>query len=169
VRDGLGPRTDGSVADEEEYLAWVELCVQAKDWDAVELSLPLYPQMTAAGRRGLLFQWSVLVGFRDEFYRYLSYDQADDRAAVLDEERAASMDALAKNKAVAEIRSSLRQEAKQAGLDAVGFFRSQEKALFHALKPWNAGVSQLVRTFLHHPGRTEDEEVFLMMAIRHLT
>jgi len=164
-----GPGTPHGTSEDEEYLAWLTLCVQAQEWDVLELSLPLYPDFPAGeGRRGLLFQWSVLLDFRDDFYRYLSYDQADDQAAVLDEVRVASMEALTKCRAVAEIRFSLRQEVRAHGTDAVGFFRAQEKALFHALKPWNLGARDLVRTFLYHPTRSEEEEVFLLMAIRRL-
>jgi len=168
VKAGPDPRPDGAPADEEEYLAWVALGVCGQDWDVLDLSLPVYPGLTAEGRRALLFQWSILVGFRDEFYRYLSYELADDRAGVLDEVRAASAEALAKNKAVAEIRHSLRLTAKEFAGDAVAYFRDQEKALNHALKSWNTGVRQLVSSFLHHPARTEEEEVFLLLALQKL-
>jgi len=154
---------------EEEYLAWVELCIHAREWDVLELTLPVYPNLTDAGRRVLLFAWSGLLGFRGDYYRYLSYDHPDDRASVLDEARASSMDNLTRNKVVSEIRHSLKQEAKNHGSDAVGYFLVMEKALFHALKPWNPSVRAVVAHFLHLPLRTEDEEVFLLLTIRQLT
>jgi MFS family permease len=165
----LPPPTDGSF-EEEEYLAWVELSVAAREWDTLEVTLPFYPLLSQpTGRRGLLFHWSTLLGFRDEFYRYLSYEQPDDKTAVLDEARAASMETLAKNKVVAEIRFTLKQEAKTFGSNASGFFQANEKALFRALKPWNASVQSLVKYFLHHPLRTEEEEVFFLLAVKTLT
>lgn len=161
---------DGERPEEEEYLAWLELCIQAKEWDALELSLPLYPYATApGGKRGLLFAWSVLLGFRDEFYRYLSYEQEDDRAAVLDEVRASTMEGLARNKVVSEIRYTLKQEVKAHAGDALAFLKANERALFHALKPWNTSVQALVRFFLKKTDRTPEEEVFFLMAVRKLT
>ncbi len=157
------------VGEEEEYLAWVELCVHAVEWDTLELTLPVYATMSEpVGRRTLLFSWSGLLGFRGDFYRYLSYDRADDRASVLDEARASSMDNLKRNKIVSEIRHTLKQEAKHHGNDAVGYFLAMEKALFHALKPWNSSVRAVIAHFLHHPVLTEEEEVFLLMTIRKL-
>ncbi len=169
LQDARLPSPEGTVFEQEEYLAWVELCVRAKEWDALELSLPFYPALSLPdGRRGLLFHWSTLLDFRDEFYRYLSYEQPDDKSAVLDEARVSSMETLAKNKVVSEIRYTLRQETKAHGNDAVGFLQSNEKALFRALKPWNASVQTLVRYFLHHPLRTEEEEVFFLLAVKKL-
>jgi MFS family permease len=157
------------VGNEEEYLAWVELCIQAAEWETLELTLPVYPTLSdPGGRRTALFAWSGLLGFRGDFYRYLSYDHADDRTSVLDESRAASMDALVRSKRVSEIRHTLKQEAKTYGTDAVGYFLTMEKALFHVLTPWTSGTRALVAYFLHHPVLTEDEEVFLLMAIRKL-
>jgi len=164
------PASEDSPFEEEEYLAWVALCVQAREWDALELSLPLYPSLSVPdGRRGLLFQWSTLLGFRDEVYRYLSYEQPDDRTSVLDEARASSLETMAKNRVVSEIRFTLKQETKAFGSNAVGFFQANEKALFRALKPWNASVQTLVKYFLHHPLRNEEEEVFFLLAVKTLT
>jgi hypothetical protein len=147
----------------------LELCIQAKEWDALELSLPQYLYETVPGRRGLLFAWSVLLGFRDEFYRYLSYDQAEDRESVLDEVQASTMDRLARNKVVSEIRTTLKREVKAHHGDAIAFLKANEKALFHALKPWNNSVQTLVRFFLKKTDRSAEEEVFFLMAIRQLT
>lgn len=163
------PAQDGTRPEEEEYLAWLELCIQAKEWDALELSLPQYLYASASGRRGLLFAWSVLLGFRDDYYRYLSYDQPDDQASVLDEVRASCMESLAKNKVVSEIRYTLRQEVKAHRNDATAFLLANERALFHALKPWNTSVQTLVRFFLKKTERTPAEEVFFLMAVRTLT
>ncbi|MEI8093147.1 MAG: MFS transporter [Spirochaetales bacterium] len=155
--------------DEEEYLAWVELCVLAKEWDVLGHTLPRYPLLSfPAGRRGLLFHWSTLFDFRDDFYRYLSYETPDDREAIRDELRASSMEALARSKTVSEIRHSLKTQAKVQGTHALEYFRTMEKALFHALKPWNASVQALVKALLHQPALTEEEEVFLLMTIKKL-
>jgi hypothetical protein len=116
-----------------------------------------------------LFAWSVLLDFRDEFYRYLSYEQPDDQASVLDEVRVSTMEGLARNKVVSEIRFTLKQEVKAHGSDAVGFLQANEKALFHALKPWNTSVQALVRFFLKKAERTPEEEVFFLMAVKKLT
>jgi hypothetical protein len=170
LRSALLPPPEGWAPDEEEYLAWLELCIQAQEWDALELSLPLYPTASApSGRRGLLFAWSTLLGFRDEFYRYLSYDQEADRTAFLDDVRQDAIDGLARNKIVAEIRHTLKLEAKAHGADALAFLRAQEKALFHALKPWNTSVQALVRFFLKKVERTQEEEVFFLLAVEKLT
>ena len=167
------PPVPGSPAyefEEEEYLAWVDLGVQAQKWETLDLSLPFYPALSQPdGRRGLLFHWSILLSFRDDFYRYLSYDNLDDRTAVLDESRVSSMETLAKNKAVSEIRFTLKQESKAFGNDAMGFFQANEKALFRALTPGTASVQTLMRYFLHHPLRSEEEEVFFLLAVRRLT
>lgn len=164
------PAEDGTRPEEEEYLAWLELCIQAKEWDALELSLPQYLYASQpGGRRGLMFAWSVLLGFRDDYYRYLSYEQPDDQIAVLDEVRASTMDGLARNKVVSEIRYTLKQEVKAHGNDAVAFLRDNERALFHALKPWNTSVQALVRFFLKKVDRTPEEEVFFLMAVKKLT
>jgi MFS family permease len=155
--------------DEEEYLAWVELCVQAKEWDVIEHTLPRYSTLSfPAGRRGLLFHWSQLFDFRDKFYRYLSYENADERESVLDEQRAASIEALSRSRLVSEIKYSLRTEARANGNHALEFFRSMDKALFHALKPWNAHVQALVKAFLYQNTLSEEEEVFLLMTVRKL-
>jgi len=169
LREALPPTPETTVFEEEEYMAWVEVCVSAKEWDALELSLPLYPALTPSGKRGLLFHWSTLVDFRDEFYRYLSYDHPDDKSAVLDEARVSSMETLSKNKIVSEIRFTLKQETKSFGNNAMGFFQAHERALFQALKPWNASVLSLMGYFLHHPARSEEEEVFFLLAVKKLT
>ena len=162
--------TEKTPLEEEEYLAWLELCIAAREWDALELSLPLYAQASnPAGRRGLLFAWSVLLDFRDDFYRYLSYEQSDDKAAVLEEIRHSAVETLAKNKIVSEIRYTLKQERKVHRADALSFLLGNEKALFHALKPWNSSVQNLVRFFLHKSDRTDEEEVFFLMAVKQLT
>jgi len=169
LRSALVPPPEGWVPEEEEYLAWLGLCIQAQEWDALEASLPIYPTISAAGRRGVLFAWSILLGFRDEFYRYLSYEQEADRTSFLEDARDGAIDGLAKNKIVAEIRSTLKQGAKTHGTDALGFLKTQEKALFHALKPWNTSVQALVRFFLLKVERSQEEEVFFLLAVEKLT
>jgi len=169
LRSAMASLPESPKLEEEEYLAWLELCVHAKEWDALELSLPLYAIASPPGRRGMLFAWSLLLDFRDDFYRYLSYDMDDDRASVLDEVRVSSMETLARNKVVSEIRFTLRQEVKSHGNDAIGFLRDNERALFHALKPWNTSVQTLVRFFLLKTDRTDEEEVFFLMAVKQLT
>jgi MFS family permease len=163
LRSCLVPQ--GDPMDEEEYLGWVELGVQGREWAALELSLPRYGVLSPPGRRVLLYLWSHLLGVRDEFYRYLSYDTADDRASVVDEARAAAVTALSRNRHVGEDRHALRRQAKSHPETA--FLRSHEKALFHALQPWNASVQSLIAFFLHHQ-ETEDEEVFLLFAVQKL-
>src|SRR6185295_4278598 len=111
----------------------------------------------------------VLLDFRDDYYRYLSYDQADDQAAVLEESRMATMESLARNRVVSDLKYTLKQEKKAHGQDAVGFLLANERALFHALKPWNTSVQALVRFFLKKSERTPEEEVFLLMAVTKLT
>jgi MFS family permease len=156
--------------DQEEYLAWVDLGVQAREWATLELSLPFYPALSQPdGRRGLLFHWSTLLGFRDDFYRYLSYDNPDDQSAVLDEVRISSMESLAKNKTVSEVRFTLKQETKSFRNDAMGFFQAHDRVLYRALNPGNPSVLTLMGYFLHHPLRNEEEEVFFLMAVEKLT
>ena len=88
---------------------------------------------------------------------------------MLDEARASSLETMARNHVVNEIRFTLKQEAKAYGNNAMGFFQAHEKALFRALKPWNASVQTLVKYFLHHPLRNEEEEVFFLLAVKTLT
>jgi len=60
-------------------------------------------------------------------------------------------------------------DSNSQGNDAVSYFLVMEKALFHALKPWNPSVRAVIAHFLHLPLRTEEEEVFLLLTIRQLT
>ena len=157
--------TEQNVMEEEEYLDWVELCVQAQEWLSLELSLPRYEALSPAGRLVLLYQWSHLLGMRDAFYRYLSYDTPDDRASVLDEARAAAVSTLARNRHVGEAKHTLRSQARNH--PEIAFLRSHETALFRALQPWNASVHHLIRYFLEGD-RTETEEVFVLLAVQKL-
>jgi len=150
--------------DEEEYLYWVELGIQAQEWESLELSLPRYESLSPAGRRVMLYQWSHLLGTRDEFYRYLSYDTPDDRASVLDEGRAAAAHALARNRHVGEARHILKRQARSP---EANFLMVHENALFRALQPWNATVHELIRFFLQRQ-ESEEEEVFLLLAVQKL-
>ncbi len=154
---------------EEEYLAYLDLACRARDPEAITWSLARYQRVSdTLSKTRYVYAWAQITRCQESVYRYLSSENEEDQQAILEENRSAIMEILARHPDLREAHPFLRREANEHRFDTQGYLTSIEKALRSLLTASPPAIPGIIFHFLNQGDRSRLEETFMLMSIRAL-